>query len=385
MKIKRVDPLLVDRFLLVRIETDTGLTGVGESGAWGHMEASATAIAKFGEYLIGKDPRTIEHHWNVMLRAHHFTGGAITGAVSAIDIALWDIKGKSLGVPVYDLLGGKIRDKARVYGHVKGRTIANLVEEAVRLKEQGYTALGHLNPLLDEREEEPYYRAHAYKMEEAIDNVRRLREAVGPHVDLCIEIHRRLTPPEALVLGRGIEQYKPMFFEDPLRPNNHDAMAWLQDHIPIPIATGERFTSIYHFQALLTRQAVQYLRPCVCLVGGITATKKIAAMAEAHDMLVVPHNPLSPLSLAACLQVDACIPNFAIQEYPCGSPGLDGRSGLVGQDMMLGLDLPVDGFIRIPDAPGIGIELVDDIEKRFPPKIRPISMRPHVDGSMVDQ
>jgi galactonate dehydratase len=385
LKITRVDPLLVDRFLLVRIETDTGLTGVGESGAWGHMETSATAITKFGEYLIGKDPRYIEHHWNVMLRAHHFTGAAITGAVSAIDIALWDIKGKSLGVPVYDLLGGKMRDKARVYGHVKGRTIGNLVEEAVRLKEQGFTALGHLNPLLDEHEDQPYYRAHAYKMEEAIDNVRQLREAVGPHVDLCIEIHRRLTPPEAVTLGRGIEQYKPMFFEDPLRPNSHDAMAWVQDHIPIPIATGERFTSIYQFQALLTRQAVQYLRPCVCIVGGITATKKIAAMAEAHDMMVVPHNPLSPLSLAACLQVDACIPNFAIQEYPCGSPGMDGREGLAGQDMMLGLDFPVDGFIRIPDAPGIGIELVPDIEKRFPPKKRPISMRAHVDGSMVDQ
>jgi galactonate dehydratase len=222
-------------------------------------------------------------------------------------------------------------------------------------------------------------------MEEAIDNVRQLREAVGPHVDLCIEIHRRLTPPEAVTLGRGIEQYKPMFFEDPLRPNSHDAMAWVQDHIPIPIATGERFTSIYQFQALLTRQAVQYLRPCVCIVGGITATKKIAAMAEAHDMMVVPHNPLSPLSLAACLQVDACIPNFAIQEYPCGSPGMDGREGLAGQDLMLGLDFPVDGFIRIPDAPGIGIELVPDIEKRFPPKKRPISMRAHVDGSMVDQ
>jgi galactonate dehydratase len=385
MKITHVEPLLVDRFLLVRIQTDTGLVGIGESGAWGHLEASATAITKFADYLVGTDPQQIEHHWNVMLRAHHFTGAAITGAVSAIDIALWDIKGKHFGVPVYQLLGGKVRDTARVYGHVKGRTIENLIEEAVRLKEQGYTALGHLNPLLDEDEDQPYYRSHAYKMEEAIDNVRRLREAVGPHVDLCIEIHRRLTPPEAVVLARGIEQYKPMFYEDPLRPNSADAMAWVQDHIPIPIATGERFTSIYQFQALLTRQAVQYLRPCVCIVGGITATKKIAAMAEAHDTLVVPHNPLSPLSLAACLQIDACIPNFAIQEYPVGSPGLDGREGLAGEAMMTGLELPRDGFIRIPDAPGIGIELAPDVVRRFPPKPRRIAMRKHRDGSMVDQ
>lgn len=385
MKITSVEPLLVDRFLLVRIRTDTGLEGVGESGAWGHMEASATAIRKFGEYLVGRDPQRIEHHWNVMLRAHHFTGAAITGAVSAIDIALWDIKGKHFGVPVWQLLGGKVRDTARLYGHVKGRTIEDLVIEAVRLKEQGFTALGHLNPLMDEDETEPYFKAHAFKMEQAIDNVRRLREAVGPHVDLCIEIHRRLTPPEAVTLARGIEQYRPMFYEDPLRPNSGDAMGWVQDHIPIPVATGERFTGIYQFQALLTRQAVQFLRPCVCIVGGITGTRKVAAMAEAHDAQVVPHNPLSPLSLAACLQVDACVPNFAIQEYPCGSPGLDGRKGLAGSDMMTVLAEPEEGFIRIPDAPGIGIELVADIERRFPPRPRAIAMRPHRDGSMVDQ
>ena len=225
MKITKVEPLLLDRFLYVRVSTDAGITGIGESGTWGQLEASAASIAKYGEYLVGKDPFPIEHHWNVMLRANHFTGGAITGAVSAIDIALWDIKGKAFNVPVYELLGGRMRHKARLYGHVKGRTIEKLVEEAVRLKEAGFTALGHLNPLLDEDEDDPYYKPHAAKIEEAIDNVRRLREAVGPKVDLCIEIHRRLTPPEAIALGRGIEKYTPMFFEDPLRPNSFDAMA----------------------------------------------------------------------------------------------------------------------------------------------------------------
>ena len=225
MKITKVEPLLLDRFLYVRISTDAGITGIGESGTWGQLEASAASIMKYGEYLVGKDPFPIEHHWNVMLRANHFTGGAITGAVSAIDIALWDIKGKAFGVPVYELLGGRMRHKARLYGHVKGRTIEKLVEEAVRLKEAGFTALGHLNPLLDESEDEPFYKPHAARIEEAIDNVRRLREAVGPKVDLCIEIHRRLTPPEAIALGRGIEKYTPMFYEDPLRPNSFDAMA----------------------------------------------------------------------------------------------------------------------------------------------------------------
>jgi galactonate dehydratase len=384
MKITKVEPLLVDRFCLVRIETDAGITGIGESGAWGQPEASATAITKYAEHLVGKDPRPIEHHWNVMLRANHFTGSAITGAVSAIDIALWDIKGKFHNVPVYELLGGKMRHKARIYGHVKGRTIDSLLSEARRLKQEGFTALGHLNPLLDEGVETPYYKSHAEKIGVAIDNVRRLREAVGPSVDLCIEIHRRLTPPEAIALGRGIEQYLPMFIEDPLRPNSFDAMALVAEHIDIPIATGERFTSLYQFQTLLTRNAVQYLRPDVCLCGGITGTKKIAALAEAHDAWIVPHNPLSPVSTAACLQIAACIPNFAIQEYPSRTPELDGNKELLGNDIATGLSPHVDGFIAIPDGPGIGLSLVDDVERRFPTKPRPIRMRAHADGSVVD-
>ena len=384
MKITKVEPLMIDRFCFARIETDEGLTGIGETGAWGQLEASAASIAKYAEYLIGKDPAPIEHHWNVMLRANHFTGGAISGAVSAIDIALWDIKGKFFGVPVYQLLGGAMRHKARLYGHVKGRTRETLLAEAKRLKAEGFTALGHLNPLLDEDETTPYYKSHAQKMHDAIETTRLLREAVGPEVDLCIEIHRRLTPPEAIALGRGIEQYTPMFFEDPLRPNSFDAMAWVADHIHIPVATGERFTSMYQFQTLLTRHAVEYLRPDVCLCGGITGTKKIAALAEAHDAHIVPHNPLSPISTAACLQIAACIPNFAIQEYPSRTPEIDGGRDLLGNDLVTGLQDHENGFITIPNAPGIGVELVPDAERRFPPVPRPIRMRPHEDGSVVD-
>ncbi len=384
MKITKVEPLMLDRFCFARIETDEGLTGIGETGAWGQLEASAAAIAKYAEYLVGKDPAPIEHHWNVMLRANHFTGGAISGAVSAIDIALWDIKGKFFNVPVYQLLGGRMRHKARLYGHVKGRTRETLIAEAKRLKAEGFTALGHLNPLLDEDETTPYYKSHAQKMHDAIETVRLLREAVGPEVDLCIEIHRRLTPPEAIALGRGIEKYTPMFFEDPLRPNSEDAMGWVADHIHIPVATGERFISMFQFQALLRRHAVEYLRPDVCLCGGITGTKKIAALAEAHDAQIVPHNPLSPISTAACLQIAACIPNFAIQEYPSRTPELDGGADLLGNDLVAGLSDHENGFIAIPDAPGIGVTLVEDAERRFPPKPRPIRMRPHADGSVVD-
>ncbi len=384
MKITKVRPMMVDRFLFVEIETDKGITGIGESGTWGQLEASAASITKYGEYLVGRDPRTIEHHWNVMHRANHFTGGAINGAIAAIDIALWDIKGKFYNAPVYELLGGKMRHTARVYGHVKGRTRDSLIAEAVRLKGLGFNALGHLNPLLDEDETTPYFKTHAQKIEDAAETVRLLREAVGPSVDLCIEIHRRMTPPEAIALARAIEKYTPMFYEDPLRPNDPDAMAYVANQIHIPVATGERFFSIYQFQTLLNRRAVTYLRPDVCLVGGITGTKKVAAMAEANDCMIVPHNPLSIISTAACLQIAACIPNFAIQEYPTRTPEIDGSTAVLGDGMATGLQDQVGGFIAIPNGPGIGLTLVDDVEKKFPPRPRPIAMRPHFDGSVVD-
>ncbi len=288
-------------------------------------------------------------------------------------------------MPVYELLGGKMRDKARLYAHAKGRTREALIEEAVRLKEEGFTALGHLNPLLDEDETTPYYKSHAQKIEDAAETIRLIREAVGPSVDLCVEIHRRMTPPEAVALARAIEPYKPMFLEDPLRPNDPDAMGWVADHIHIPVATGERFFSIFQFQTLLNRRAVAYLRPDVCLCGGITGAKKIAAMAEANDCSIVPHNPLSIVSTAACLQIAACIPNFAIQEYPTRTPELDGgNTAVLGAGLATGLADHEGGFVRIPEGPGIGLELVPDVEKKFPPRPRRIAMRPHLDGSVVD-
>ncbi|MBB3146892.1 galactonate dehydratase [Phyllobacterium trifolii] len=385
IKIVKVEPLFVSRYLFVRITTDEGLTGIGESGAWGHLEASAVAISKFGDYLIGKDARQIEHHWNVMLRAHHFVGAAISGAVSAIDIALWDLKGKSLGVPIHELIGGAVRTKARLYAHVKGSTIEKQISLAKKFQRVGFTAVGHLNPLLDEDQEQPYFKAHARKIQDAVNNIRLMREAVGPDMDLCVEVHRRMTVPEAITLARDIEPYHPLFMEDPVPPANPDAMAWVADHIPIPIATGERFTSFHQFQTLLARRGVQFLRPCICICGGITGGRKIAALAEAYDAQVVPHNPLSPVSLAACLQLDAAIPNFAIQEYPSANPESEGHSDLRAANIVTGLDQPEDGFIKIPDSPGLGIQLVPGIEFKEPVAPRGIAMRPHFDGSVVDQ
>ena len=379
MKITSVRPIFVDRYLFVQVETDAGITGLGESGAWGYLELSAAAVEKFSDYLIGKDPLRIEHHWQYLYRWSHFRGAAIMGALSAIDIALWDIAGKHFDVPAYQLLGGACREKARVYYHVFGSTREELISGCVDAKARGFTAVGHLTPFLDESRDIPYFKTHAAKMQDAIGAVAAYREAVGNEVDLCIEIHRRLTPAEAIVLARGIEPYHPFFYEDPILPDSFDAMALVAQHIHIPIATGERLHTIYEFEALLARGAVQYVRPDVCMVGGLTHAKKIAALAEAHHVQVVPHNPLSPVSTAACLQLAACIPNFALQEYPTGELEPP-KSEIVKTSLRL-----EDGFLIIPDAPGIGIELAEDAAERHPYRKREIVTRLHVDGSVVDQ
>lgn len=379
MKITDIVLLPIDRYLFVRVHTDAGITGLGESGAWGYLEASGAAVETFKRYLIGQDPLRIEHHWQYLYRWTHFRGAAIMGALSAIDIALWDIAGKHYGVPVYQLLGGKTRERARVYYHVFGQTTEELVQGCVDARRRGFTAVGHLTPFLDEPRDVPYFKTHAQKMADAIDTVGRYREAVGDAVDLCIEIHRRLSPTEAVVLARGIEQYHPFFYEDPILPDSFDAMALVAQNIHIPIATGERLHTIYEFEALLARGAVQYVRPDVCLAGGISHCKKIAALAEAHHVQVVPHNPLSPVSTAACVQLAACIPNFALQEYPRGE-GEPPKSEIVRTPLRL-----EDGFLIVPDAPGIGIELAEDAMERHPYKPRAVQTRLHVDGSVIDQ
>jgi len=379
MKITKVEAVPVDRFLFAKVYTDEGITGYGESGAWGFLEPSASAIDKFGEYLVGQNPLLIEHHWQYMYRFSHFRGAAIMGAISALDIALWDIAGKNFGVPVHQLLGGKTRDKARVYYHVFGSTRDELVNGVKLAKQEGFTAVGHLTPFLDEERDLPYFKTHASKIRDAIEAVGMYRDAVGNEVDLCIEIHRRLSPAEAIVLARGIEEFHPFFYEDPILPDNFDAMGLVAQGISIPIATGERLHSIHEFQMLLNRGAVQYIRPDVCLAGGITHTKKIAALAEANYVGVVPHNPLGPISTAACLQIAAAIPNFSIQEYPLGE--LDPpKSEIVNRPLEL-----VKGFLKIPDEPGIGIEIVDDAAEKFPAVVRPVNTRLHFDGSVFDQ
>jgi galactonate dehydratase len=387
MKITKVEPLHVGQFMYARVETDEGIVGWGEAGTWGHIAASGAAIARFAEYLVGKDPFPIEHHWNVMHRFSYFQGLAINAGISAIDIALWDIKGKALGVPVYELLGGAARTKARIYGHIYEENIDKILVECQAKMEAGFTAFGHLNPFLDEGDDQVWFKTHIAKMRDAIDNVRRMREVVGDRVDLLIELHRRLTVPEAITFTRGIEEYHPMFVEDPIRPEGPDGMARVAEKIGVPIATGERFSTIYEFQTLMARGGVEFARIDLCLAGGITGAKKIAAIAEAHHVQVVPHNPLSPIGLAACLQVVAAIPNFAIQEYATGFEAgiFESRPEHLGSNVVDEVPLPQDGFVEIPTGPGIGMNVLDDAQRIRPPLTKPITMRPHRDGFVIDQ
>jgi len=379
MKITDIRTVPVSHYLLVQVFTNEGITGLGESGTWGLLEASETVIQTYKRYLIGQDPLRIEHHWQYLYRSMHASGWAIMGALSAIDIALWDIAGKYLGVPCYQLFGGKCRDKVRVYYQVGGDTKDELVRVCIDAKKKGYTAVGRLNPFIEEPWNIRYFKTHADKIQDTIDTVRRCREAVGNDVDLCLEFHRRLSPAEAVVLAAGLEQYHPFFIEDPILPDNLDAMALLARKVKIPIATGERFCTMHQFATLLERGAVQYVRPDVCLAGGLTHCKKIAALAEAHYAQVVPHNPLSPVSTAACIQLAACIPNFALLEY-AGDEHEPPKSEIVKGALKV-----ENGYLIIPDTPGIGVELAEDAQKRHPFRPHKVEARLHEDGSVVDQ
>ncbi|HLH74875.1 MAG TPA: galactonate dehydratase [Chloroflexota bacterium] len=373
MQIEKVESILAGRWHFVRITTDSGLVGVGESGIWGYPEASERIVDAWSSYLIGKNPLRIEHHWQYLARNSHFMGSAVGGALGAIDIALWDIAGKHYQAPVYDLLGGKCRDKVRCYMHVNGDSAEDLAADAKRAVARGFTAV-RFTPFRSG------YTSMRYGglLREAVARVGAVRESVGPDVDLCVEIHRRMSPMEAIGLSRELAEFRPYFLEDPILPDSVQAMAEVQKAIEIPIATGERFTSMYQFRELLEAGGCRFVRPDVCICGGISNSKKVAALAEAYHVGVIPHNPLSPISTAACVQIDACIPNFALQEYT-------GEEDPPKRDLVvtpLALD---NGYLRVPESPGIGIELNFAVVEKMPFVRRELATPLHEDGSVADQ
>ncbi len=379
MKITSMEPVPAGRYLFLRLHTDAGITGIGEAGAWGYLDGVAGVLRKLEDYIVGQDPMRIEHHWQYMYRSMYFRGSILLSAISAIDIALWDIKGKALGVPVYELLGGKCRDKVRTYPAIFRFTPEEMGQACRDVQRQGFTA-ARLMITGDAKKATADYEdgIFSHRVARQIARVKACREAVGDDFDLILEVHRSMSPMDAIAFARGVEEYRPLFLEDPIPPDSNAAMADVASRTSIPVASGERFISIQEFEDLLSRGGARYVRPDVCALGGITPSRKVAAIAESHYAQIVPHNPLGPVSTAACLQLDAAVPNVGIQEFP--SFYLQGNEA-----EMITQPLELDrGYLVIPDRPGIGIQLADDIQKKFPPKQRSIRCQTAYDGSVWD-
>jgi galactonate dehydratase len=384
VRITRIEPIAVDRYLFVEVETDTGLVGLGEASAWAHHAETEAALRTFASALEGADPMDIERHWQLLHRAAHFRGAVLGAAIGAIDIALWDIAGQHLGVPIHILLGGAVRDRVRVYAHVWGSSRDELVQGIRDAVLRGFTAVGHLSPFDDAvgaiGSSSPTRRVRA-----AIDNVAAFREASGDDVDLCIEIHRRFTFAEALQFAAGVASFRPMFLEDPLTHDNIDETAELAHRIAVPIATGERFTSIWDFQMLMARRGAEYLRPDPGLLGGITGMRKVAVLAEANHVGLVPHNPMGPVITAAALHVAANSASFALQEHPEHLAGADYFGSPPAAAIVEGMsDVDTEGFLPVPAAPGLGVRLRPGVAEEFPARRRPLRTRRLEDGAIAE-
>ncbi len=371
MKVTNIQTLRADRFIYVKVETDEGITGIGElhpaSGTGGTPFLPLAGIDYCAEYLVGQDPRQTERHWQHMFRRCLFRGGAdAMAAIGALDIALWDIKGKELGKPVHELLGGPTREKVRLYTHLGGSTPQALAAQATAFVEDGFTAV-RLYPFGDfgasDFEEGCGLEKMSYTamIRSAEERVAAVREAVGPDVDIMIDVVNRLTPAEAIAVGRALEPYRLFFFEDPIEPENMDAWEYVAAHVPMPVAMGERLYTLYQFQDLLDHKGAAFVRPDLSLAGGFTNIRKIAALAEAHYVAVAPHNPLSCVLTAACVQLDAAVHNIAIQEYP-HDEFVNPKRDLVKEPLRR-----VGGYLIVPDAPGLGIELNEEAFAHYPP------------------
>ena len=375
-RIEKVETFLWDKWLLLKIHCEDGTVGIGEGGVHGWQRATQTMIETMEPYLLGKNPDHIEHHYQWLYRSSHFMGSVVQGALSAIDIALWDIKGKRLDVPIFDLMGGKTRDRVRCYMHVGSGDFGSaedLAKDALNAAKQGFTAV-RFTPFPSD-----YYLHKSYSewADEAVNRVAAVRETVGSDVDICVEIHRQMNPAESIALGRRLEEFNPFFYEDPMLPDSPATMGEVAAKCNIPIATGERFTTIFEYQQLLEANAASYVRPDLCLCGGLSGCKKVAAMAEAHHVKVIPHNPLSPISTAACVQLDARIPNFALQEYTGESE--PPKSELLVKPLEL-----KEGYITVPDGPGLGVEINEEALK-MPEDPKVLDTPIGFDGSVQDR
>ena len=355
MKIKSYELFQVPpRWLFLKIQTDEGIVGWGEPVIEGKAATVKTAVSELMEYLIGKDPMTIEDHWNRMYRSGFYRGGPILmSAIAGIDQALWDIKGKFYNAPVHQLLGGKARDKVKVYSWIGGDRPHEVGQAAKKMTEQGFLALK-----MNATEELQYVDSYD-KIDQAVKRIAAVRESVGPDMGIGIDFHGRVHKPMAKFLAKELEAFRPMFIEEPVLSENNEALREIANYVSIPIATGERMFSRWQFKNLLKEGYVDIIQPDLSHAGGITECKKIISMAEAFDVAAAPHCPLGPISLAACLQVDATCHNVFIQEQSLGihyNQGSDLLDYLVDKTVFR----YEEGYVAIPEKPGLGIEINEE-------------------------
>ncbi len=350
MKIARIDQFFPRlRMRLVKITTDNGIIGWGETTLERKPRSTHAAVKELADYLIGKDPLRIEHHWQHIYRSAFFRGGnVLMSALSGIDQALWDIAGKHFDVPAYQLLGGAVRDRIRVYAHWGISDLSQQGQDAARerlemlQKKGGYKAF-KTGPGGKWRAHEP-----PSVIDQFVKKAYMMREWVGDDVEICFDFHGKMTPSLAVEICHEIKGMRPMFVEEPVPQENVDALKHVSDHVPFPIATGERLLSRWEFCRIFEKNAVAYIQPDGSHAGRISELKRIANMAEVYYIHIMPHCAIGPVAFSSCMQVDAAVPNFLIQEQVDAGLG----EGLLKEPWQV-----VDGHIELPTKPGLGFEI----------------------------
>jgi len=360
-------------FLFVQVETDEGISGIGESGISGRELAVAGALEHLKPLLIGQDPFRTEHHWQTSWRGGFYPAGQLlSAAIAAIDIALWDIKGKALGVPVHQLLGGRVREKVLTYNHVHASSTEEIVTLCLESVEQGWKCIrwelfagedGCFEPL--------------GAISRALAEWAAVREAVGDSIELCFDAHTKLTVPDAVRFCREAEVFRPLFIEDPIRSELKSSYRHLRGQTAVPLAAGEQFATKWDFKSLVEEELIDYARLDLCIAGGFTEGRKIAAMCETHGVDIAVHNPLGPVSTAACLHFNLATPNMLVQELPK-------RPGECVPDLITGQPEWSDGYLLPNNRPGLGIEMTLEALEKYPFEMMELPHLHREDGTFTN-
>ena len=342
------------RWLFLKLSTDEGLSGWGEPILEGHASTVAAAVQEIGDFLIGQDPRRIEDIWQQLYRGRFYRGGAVLlSAMAGVDQALWDLKGKYYNIPIYEFFGGLVRDHVRVYSWIGGDRPSDVAQAARDRLDAGFTAI-KMNATSQMHFIDSYD-----KIDEVIKRVSEVRAVTGNAFGIAIDFHGRIHKSMAKVLARELEPLHPLFIEEPVLPENDEALREIAHHTSIPIATGERRYSRWDFKRLLQDGYVDILQPDPSHAAGISEVKKIATMAEAYDVAIAPHCPLGPIALATCIQIDASTPNVFIQEQSLNIH-YNEKSDLLDYLADPTVFTYRNGVVKIPDGPGLGISIDEE-------------------------